>query len=176
MLFRSDKVRRSILVDAKADILIYGNAERALVEVAHRIAKNGLTQDFSDVRGLAFIRNAIPDGWQEVAADDIDSPDEGLRRKHKQDQPSVIRLPSYEQVAGDKELYARASRVLHKESNPGNALPLIQRHGDKEVWLTAPPIPLTTAEMDGVYDLPYARAPHPVYAGQKIPAWEMIRH
>ena len=169
-------MRRSILVDAKADLLLYGNAERALVEVAHRIAKGGLKQDFSDVRGLAYLRNAAPEGWIEAPADDIESPDEGLRRKHMRDIPTVIRMPSYEQVADDKELYARASRVLHKESNPGNALPLIQRHGDKEVWLTPPPIPLTTAEMDGVYDLPYARAPHPSYERQKIPAWEMIRH
>ena len=172
----SDKVRRSIIVDAKADLLLYGNAERALVEVAHRIGKGGIKQDFSDVRGVAFIRNATPEGWLEASADDIDSPDEGIRRKHMRDMPTVIRMPAYEQVAADKELYARGSRVLHKESNPGNALPLIQRHGDKEVWLTAPPIPLTTEEMDGVYDLPYARAPHPAYEGQKIPAWEMIRH
>ena len=172
----SDKVRHSILVDAKADLLLYGNAERALVEVAHRLAKRGLDQDFSDVRGVAFLRDATPEGWEEAPADDIDSPDEGLRRKHMQHVPTVIRLPSFEQVSEDRELYARASRVLHKEANPGNALPLVQRHGDREVWLTPPPIPLTTPEMDGVYDLPYARAPHPDYAGQKIPAWEMIRH
>lgn len=172
----SDKVRRSILVDAKADLLLYGNAERALVEVAHRLAKGGLRQDFSDVRGLAIIRSTTPEGWVEAPADDIDSPDEGLRRKHRQEGPTVLRLPSFEQVAADKELYARASRVLHKEANPGNALPLVQRHGDRELWLTPPPIPLTTEEMDGVYDMPYARAPHPDYAGRKIPAWEMIRH
>ena len=172
----SDKVRRSILMDARGDLLLYGNAERALVEVAHRLAKRGLNQDFSDVRGIAFIRDATPEGWVEASADDIESPDEGIRRKQMGDVPTVIRMPSFEQVADDKELYARASRVLHKEANPGNALPLIQRHGDKEIWLTPPPVPLTTEEMDGVYDLPYARAPHPSYAGQKIPAWEMIRH
>jgi uncharacterized radical SAM protein YgiQ len=172
----SDKVRRSILMDARGDILLYGNAERALVEVAHRIAKRGIDQDFSDVRGVAFVRDGTPEGWAEASADDIESPDEGIRRKQMGDAPTVIRMPSYEQVADDKELYARASRVLHKEANPGNALPLIQRHGDKEIWLTPPPVPLTTEEMDGVYDLPYARAPHPSYAGQKIPAWEMIRH
>ncbi|MCX7349019.1 MAG: YgiQ family radical SAM protein, partial [Alphaproteobacteria bacterium] len=172
----SDKVRRSILFDAKADLLLYGNAERALVEVAHRIAQSGIKADFSDVRGVGFIRSALPEGWVEASADDIESPDEGIRRKHLRHVPTVIRMPSFEQVEEDKELYARASRVLHKEANPGNALPLIQRHGDREMWLTPPPIPLTMAEMDGVYDLPYARAPHPDYAGRKIPAWEMIRH
>ncbi|MCW2319075.1 putative radical SAM protein YgiQ [Rhodoblastus acidophilus] len=168
----SDKVRRSVLVDSKADLLLYGNAERALVETAHRLAKNGLDQDFSDIRGLAFLRDAAPEGWTEAHADDLDG-DEGV---HEKGEKVVVRLPAFEQVSADPEYYARASRVLHRESNPGNARPLIQRHGDKEVWLTPPPIPLTTPEMDGVYGLPYARAPHPAYEGRKIPAWEMIRH
>ncbi|MDE2578459.1 MAG: YgiQ family radical SAM protein [Hyphomicrobiales bacterium] len=169
----SDKVRRSILFDAKADLLLYGNAERALVDVAHRIAKGGIAQDFSDIRGLAFARSATPAGWTEVPVDNLEDSLEGVRAKGEN---FVIRLPSFEQVAGDPESYARASRVLHRESNPGNARPLTQRHGDRDIWLTAPPVPLTTPEMDGVYDLPYARAPHPSYAGAKIPAWEMIRH
>jgi len=168
----SDKVRRSVLADSKADLLLYGNAERALVETAHRLAKNGLDQDFSDIRGLAFLRDAAPEGWTEAHADDLDG-DEGV---HEKGEKVVVRLPAFEQVSADPEYYARASRVLHRESNPGNARPLIQRHGDKEVWLTPPPIPLTTPEMDGVYGLPYARAPHPAYEGRKIPAWEMIRH
>ncbi len=173
----SDKIRRSILLDAKADLLLYGNAERALVEVAHRIAKKGLAQDFSDIGGLALVREAMsegwPEGWREAHADDIDQADEGAQLRGEN---VVVRLPAYQQVADDPESYARASRVLHKESNPGNARPLVQRHGDKDVWLTAPPVPLTTAEMDNVYDLPFARAPHPAYQGAKIPAWEMIRH
>ncbi len=169
----SDKVRRSILLDAKADLLLYGNAERALVEVAHRIAKNGMAQEFLDVRGVALLRNASPEGWTEAHADDLDSAEEG---RGERGENVVVRLPAFEQVSGDHEAYARASRVLHKESNPGNARPLTQRHGAKDVWLTAPPIPLTSAEMDGVYELPFARAPHPSYADAKIPAWEMIRH
>jgi uncharacterized radical SAM protein YgiQ len=172
----SDKIRRSILLDAKADLLLYGNAERALVEVAHRIAqggiKGGIAQDFSDVRGLAFRRDATPEDFIESLADDLDG-DEGVRTKAEN---IVVRLPGYEQVCADAEAYARASRVLHRESNPGNARPLVQKHGDRQVWLTAPPIPLTTPEMDAVYDLPYARAAHPSYEGAKIPAWEMIRH
>ncbi|WP_026605630.1 YgiQ family radical SAM protein [Methylocapsa acidiphila] len=174
----SDKVRRSVLLDAKANLLLYGNAERALVEAAHRIAQGGIGQDFSDIRGLAFARTATPEGWLEAAADDLDDPNEGRQRiaERRNGDDIVIRLPSFEQVSDDPESYARASRVLHKESNPGNARPLTQKHGDRDVWLTAPPIPLTTQEMDGVYDLPFARAPHPAYAGAKIPAWEMIRH
>ena len=174
----SDKIRRSILLDAKADLLLYGNAERALVEVTHRIAKKGSDQNFSDINGLAFIQHSTPSGWTEASADDLEDPNEGRQRitsKNNNDLV-VIRLPSYEQVAQDPQAYARASRVLHRESNPGNARPLTQKHGNKDVWLTIPPIPLTTSEMDGVYDLPFARAPHPSYGNKKIPAWEMIRH
>ena len=100
---------------------------------------------------------------------------------------TVIRLPSYEQVKSDPVLYAHANRVLHLETNPGNARALVQAHGEgataRDVWINPPPIPLTTAEMDHVFDLPYARGPHPSYADEngshdgatKIPAWEMIR-
>ncbi|PKR89878.1 YgiQ family radical SAM protein [Pleomorphomonas diazotrophica] len=168
----SDKVRRSILVDSKADILLYGNAERAIVEVAHRIAKGRDPQTFDDVRGVALMKSTVPEGWTEAHADDIESADEGARQLGPN---TVLRLPAFEQVEADSETYARASRVLHRESNPGNARPLVQRHGDRELWVTPPPIPLTTEEMDGVYELPYARGPHPAYGGAKIPAWEMIR-
>jgi uncharacterized radical SAM protein YgiQ len=97
-------------------------------------------------------------------------------RKPKADRSmQVVRLPAYEEVSQDPVLYAHASRVLHLEANPGNARALVQQHGDREVWLNPPPIPLTTEEMDYVYDLPYARKPHPIYKNAKIPAWEMIR-
>ncbi|HEY4135999.1 MAG TPA: YgiQ family radical SAM protein [Alphaproteobacteria bacterium] len=167
----SEKVRRSILADAKADLLIYGNAERAVVEVANRLAAGEAPRDIDSVRGVALFRR-VPDGYTELHADDLDSADEGAAR-HAGD--TVIRLPAYEQVEQDRESYARASRVLHRESNPGNARPLVQRHGDRDLWLNAPPIPLTSAEMDAVYDLPYARAPHPSYGDAKIPAWDMIK-
>ena len=402
----SDKVRRSILVDSKADILLYGNAERALVELSHRIAKGEKVADIQDIRGTAFLRKAIPEGWDEIESTKLDRPGtidkaidpyemkmgkadascatespssavenspsptalsdnanfpspaggrgargEGqpatqvissqsfaasrlpekilafarelrsnqtnaenliwellrakrflgikFRRQHPHeryiidfycdslkfaieldgsqhqqqqvydekrsqfladagitvlrfwnndvlqntesvleaifqqvvklnptllDSPSplaplppagegnkalsrgentaalasergivatiampisrkpkadrtkqVVRLPDYEAVIKDPVLYAHASRVLHLEANPGNARALVQKHGDREVWLNPPPIPLTTKEMDYVYDMPYARAPHPTYGKAKIPAWEMIR-
>ncbi|MBM3202540.1 YgiQ family radical SAM protein, partial [Candidatus Woesearchaeota archaeon] len=76
----------------------------------------------------------------------------------------------------DTLLYAHASRVLHQETNPGNARALVQKHGDQEVWINPPPYPLTTAEMDGVYGLPYSRQPHTAYEARKIPAFEMIQH
>src|SRR6516162_1653 len=168
----SDKVRRSILADAKADVLLYGNADRAVVEVAHRLAKGASIQSLDDIRGVALFKSATPAGWTEAKADDVDSGDEGARIGSEK---TVIRMPSFEQVEQDREAYARANRVLHRESNPGNARALVQRHGDRELWITPPPIPLTTSEMDAVYDLPYARAPHPSYGDAKIPAWEMIK-
>ena len=167
----SDKVRRSVLADAKADLLLYGNAERAVVEVAHRLAAGEAPRELSDIRGVALFR-PVPEHTTELDASDLDSAEEGAQRLAGD---VVIRLPSCEQVEQDKEAYARASRVLHRESNPGNARPLVQRHGDRDLWLNPPPIPLSTAEMDAVYDLPYARAPHPSYGEAKIPAWDMIK-
>ncbi|WP_315701811.1 MULTISPECIES: YgiQ family radical SAM protein [unclassified Bradyrhizobium] len=167
----SDKVRRSVLADAKADLLLYGNAERAVVEVAHRLAAGEAPRELNDIRGVALFRR-VPENTTELHADDLDSADEGAARQKGE---VVIRLPSCQQVETDREAYARASRVLHRESNPHNARPLVQRHGDRDLWLNPPPIPLTMAEMDSVYDLPYARAPHPSYGDAKIPAWEMIR-
>jgi uncharacterized radical SAM protein YgiQ len=298
----SDKVRRSIVVDAKCDLLLYGNAERALVEIAHRLAAKVPVQQITDVRGTAFVRRSDDESrhdWFEIDSSQVDEP--GRVEAHinpyqttseqaaqqgsncaKEDRPhpdplpqagegtiqpgplrqaggeaiqpgpllqagdgtrtgasggrdalplplagegrgegasvqregvslqpltfhpnpalygrgsvkvpprdrSVIRLPSYEQVKADPVLYAHANRVLHLETNPGNARALVQAHGEgvtaRDVWITPPPIPLTTAEMDAVFDLPYARSPHPSYADEagshdgatKIPAWEMIR-
>ena len=252
----SDKVRRSVVVDSKCDLLLYGNAERAVVEIAHRLAAKEPVQNITDVRGTAFVRRETPEGWFEIDSTSVDAPgrveahvnpylmiseqaleqgescarnDEAravadevnaktaakgskavkgavggktespllfqpnpsLQVKGKLKVPprdrSVIRLPSYEQVKSDPVLYAHANRVLHLETNPGNARAIVQAHGDgrtaRDVWITPPPIPLTTAEMDLVFDLPYARSPHPIYADEngshdgatKIPAWEMIR-
>ncbi|MDO5625037.1 MAG: YgiQ family radical SAM protein [Pseudomonadota bacterium] len=287
----SDKVRRSIVVDSKCDLLLYGNAERALVEVAHRLARREPVESITDVRGTAFVMRSAPEGWFEIDSTEVDQPGrveahinpyqttseqaagqgascdsgaaktiassadgvsglksgeqplrfvrnaagaasvgsphpnpppEGEGANTRADLPqlsqmasglspspsgggqgwgpptpaippraprdkTVIRLPSYEQVKRDAVLYAHANRVLHLETNPGNARALVQAHGEgataRDVWLNPPPIPLTTAEMDAIFDLPYARSPHPRYADARgrhdgdtrIPAWEMIR-
>ena len=97
------------------------------------------------------------------------------RVKSEDRERSVIRMPSFETVTADPVLYAHASRILHLEANPGNARALVQRHGDVDVWLNPPPIPLTTKDMDFVYELPYARKPHPVYGNADIPAYKMIK-
>ena len=191
----SDQVRRSILVDAKADILLYGNAERALVELAHRLAKREPISNIRDLRGTAFLSRSLPEGWTEIAATDCPPlprplPREGgggeemdatqgdarLAGPRRPDRArTVIRLPSYEQVKADPLLYAQASRLFHLETNPGNARALVQVHGDRDVWFNPPPIPLTSAELDRVYELPYSRRPHDAYGEARIPAWEMIR-
>ena len=246
----SDKVRRSVVVDAKCDLLLYGNAERAIVEIAHRLAAKEPVEQITDVRGTAFFQRSTPEGWFEIDSTSVDElgrvethinpyqttaeqaeaqgqtcskedasssvrpePVEGLTGastssarteialtfhpnpalygkgtiKVAPRDRSVIRLPSFEQVKADPVLYAHANRVLHLETNPGNARALVQAHGEgttaRDVWINPPPIPLTTAEMDLVFGLPYARSPHPTYADEsgghdgttKIPAWEMIR-
>ena len=171
----SDKVRRSVLLDSKADLLLYGNAERAIVDITHRFARGETPKDMRDVRGIAFATNTLLNGWRELDLHDIDNHEISLVSPKKTDSRTVIRLPSYEQVSEDRETYAHASRLLHIESNPGNARPLIQKHGNRNVWVTEPPIPQTTKEMAGVFALPYARAPPPVSGQAKIPAWEMIR-
>ena len=171
----SEKIRRSVLVDSKADMLVYGNAERAIIEIAQRALKGESPKAMTDIRGTAIMRSSLPEGWTVVDSSSIDDPSATVSPRAAGADRMAVRLPSYEQVTADKVLYAHASRVLHQESNPGNARALVQRHGDRDVWLNPPPIPLETNEMDGVYDLPYARAPHPSYGDARIPAWEMIR-
>ncbi|SMF86172.1 uncharacterized radical SAM protein YgiQ [Azospirillum oryzae] len=171
----SEKIRRSVLVDSKADMLVYGNAERAIIEIAQRALNGESPKAMTDIRGTAIMRSSLPEGWTVVDSSSIDDPAATVSPRAAGADRMVVRLPSYEQVTADKVLYAHASRVLHQESNPGNARALVQRHGDRDVWLNPPPIPLETNEMDGVYDLPYARAPHPSYGDARIPAWEMIR-
>lgn len=175
----SEKVRRSVLMDAKADLLMYGNAERAIVALTHRLAAGESISSIRDLRGTAFVTSSLPPDVRVV--DESSLPDErpaGQVRALRMQQPDVvsaIRLPSYEQVRDDRALYAHASRLLHRETNPGNARPLIQSHGDRYVWLNPPPIPLTTEEMDWVFERPFRRVPHPAYGDAKIPAYEMIR-
>jgi uncharacterized radical SAM protein YgiQ len=202
----SEKVRRSILLDARADLLVYGNAERAIVEIAHRLARREPISAITDLRGTAFVGKALPEGWIEIDSTSIDEPgplappaDPYAMEPARPAPPaaagtagvqvvrlvrqvpnamrdkSVVRMPSCEAVQDDPVLYAHASRILHVESNPGNARCLVQRHGDVDVWLNPPPIPLTTREMDTLYELPYRRVPHPAYGDAKIPAYEMIR-
>ncbi len=166
----SDKLRRSILVGTKADLLLYGNAERAIIEVAHRAAAGEQIAKIHDLRGTAFLTNKIPEDWVELDHSHLE--EESFRVKGDK---LVVRLPGFEQLKDDKRLYAHAARVFHHETNPGNARPLIQKYGPRELWVNPPPIPLTTPEYDRVYDQPFTRKPHPSYGHANIPAYEMIR-
>ena len=208
----SDKVRRSILLDSQADLLLYGNAERAIVDVAHRLADGEPIHTIRDLRGTAFVRKRVPDDWRVIDSSSIDTVGPtvkptnpyvdtrtescattsetagtaaeietvtlvgALAQAGDKDKKAVIRIPSFEQVKEDGALYAHASRVLHKETNPYNARPLVQSHGDREVWLNSPPIPLETEELDWVFEMPYTRLPHSSYGNARITAYEMIRH
>lgn len=213
----SDKVRRSVLFDAKADMLMFGNSERPLLEVAHRLANGEEIKDIQDVRGTAVIRkqplpewlgvdstsvdkigkiDPIPSPYQEweencktqnedasnVANADPSEPQviniqpfnpRGTRRKPWD--KTYVKLPAFEVVRDERTHYAHASRILHQETNPGCARALVQRHGDRIIWINPPAFPLETEEMDTVFDLPYARVPHPSYGKAKIPAYDMIK-
>ena len=202
----SDKVRRSVLVDSHADLLVYGNAERAIVEIAHRLAAGAAPSEITDLRGTSFVVDKLPDGWSELDSTSLDRPgrvepmpdpyameearkeaacstgeavpaqDKIIPLRRKVDRTKqVIRMPSFEQVSADPVLYAHASRILNLEANPGNARALVQRHGKSDVWINPPPIPLTTPEMDALYELPFQRIPHPRHQATKIPAYEMIK-
>ena len=175
----SDKVRRSVLFDAKADMLVYGNAERTVIELAHRLSEGTPINELRDIRGTAVPVRELPKGFVEVDSSEVDQGAElvKLRRRalaHPRAQ-TALRLPSYEQVRDDKVLYAHASRVLHQEASPHNGRALVQRHGKRDVWINPPPVPLSTEEMDAVFELPYQRRPHPIYEEAKIPAYEMIK-
>jgi uncharacterized radical SAM protein YgiQ len=218
----SDKVRKSILIDSSADILLFGNAERAIVELTHQLSRGVKINELETIRGTAIIREQMPEDWTEIDSSRIDWPskwpqdfepyknpydydhnpttnkdcaskNEAGKKKAEEVKEikiipmplaskqnlnrdkTYIRLPSFEKVKNDSALYAHTSRILHLESNPHNARPLVQRHGSKDILINLPPIPLSTEEMDAVFALPYQRKPHPSYGDAKIPSYDMIK-
>ena len=205
----SDKVKRSVLVDSKADILLYGNAERAIVDLAHGLAQGKTIDDLKGLRGTAFMTSESLPGYRVIDSTSVDEPGkvDKLLNPYQGMEPEVcdaeaenavskdvveaqavslmassnptadvIRLPSFDVVKDDPVLYAHTARVMHKETNPHNALALIQAHGERHVCFNPPPIPLSTPELDWVFEQPYQRRPHPAYGDHKIPALEMIQH
>jgi uncharacterized radical SAM protein YgiQ len=161
----SDRVRRSILLDAKADLLVFGMGERPAWEIARRLAAGESVRDLHDVRGTAHVKKNRRE-WEPLAAD---------ASRFVTDRKVVV-LPSYEEVATDKQAFARMSRLFQYETNPYNGRPLLQPHGDEAVYFNSPALPLSEEEMDGLYDLPFVRAPHPSYAGERIPAFDTVKH
>jgi len=192
----SDTVRRSILLDAKADLLVYGMGEKAIVEIARRLAAGQSVKDLRDMRGIAYALGASesPNLGARSASEGSDGPSLVLRASQRcmvdgaafvdlSGSTTEVRgglpasfclLPSYEQVKADKSAFVEATRLIHLNTNPLNAKHLVQYHERQAVVVTPPAPPLTQADMDEIYDLPYTRRPHSSYR-EPIPAYEMIK-
>ena len=161
----SDSVRRSILLDAKADLLVFGMGEHAAWEIARRLDAGERVEQLGNVRGTAHVRKN-KQAWADAAAHPS---------RYVTDHKPVV-LPSYEEVCADKQAFARMSRQLQYETNAHNARPLLQPHGDQAVYFNPPALPLDEGEMDGLYDLPFVRRPHWAYDGERVPAFDTIKH
>ncbi len=148
----SDKVRRSILLDSKADLVVFGMGEDSIVQIARRLQNGETVKQLRDMRGVAYAMGA-----SETPPDD------------------AVVLPSYEDVTTDKLAFAEATRIIHNETNPLNARRLIQFHALQAVVVNPPPLPISQAAMDCIYSLNYTRQPHPSYR-EPIPAYEMIKN
>lgn len=149
----SDKVRRSILQDSKADLLVYGMAERPLDAIVTAMREGKSLKELKNIPGTAVM----------ISNGELDAVDS-----------RALEIPSYEAVISDKKEYAAASKQIHLNQNPYSARPLAQDHGDRYLLVNPPALPLSTEEIDGVYALPFTRRPHHAYS-ESIPAWEMIR-
>jgi uncharacterized radical SAM protein YgiQ len=149
----SDKVRRSIILDCKADLVVFGMGERPIIEIAHRLARGEAVRELRDLRGVVYRLGASEQPPTE----------------------NTITLPSYEEVAADKRSFARLTKIAHNETNPHNARRLVQRHDREAVVVNPPALPLAQPEMDRVYGLPYTRQPHPSYGDRPIPAYEVVK-
>ena len=158
----SESVRRSVVLDAKADLLVFGMGERPVGELADRLAAGEPIATISGIRGTAKV--LTKGKW------------EGLERSRHIGDGQLVELPSYERVCADKRAFSRMSRLFQRETSPGNGRPILQPHGDRAVYLNPPAEPLSTAEMDALYALPFCRRPHSSYGAQRIPAYETIKH
>ncbi len=186
-----DRVRRSLILDARADLVVYGMGERPLVDILERHRQGTPIAEIRDVPGTAyaigklgrphfFPEEEFTDGvpWFEQA----DSLLERLRPRTGEEMHagrSVLELPAFEELKGSddasKERFARAQHIFHREHNPDRAPVLLQRHGDQTVVINPPAHPISTEELDAIFSLPYNKAPHPSYGGERIPAFETVR-
>ena len=134
----SDTVRRSILVDSKADVLIYGMGELQIIELAEALDQNRFEESLPNIRGICYMSKDIPS---------ID----------------CVECPSFEEIKVDKMAFADAFRIQYDEQDPFYGRPIVQKHGDRYVVQNVPALPLTQEQMDAAYDLPYTRKWHPAY-------------
>lgn len=149
----SDTVRRSILLDSKADLVVFGMGESAIVEITKRLESGETVNDLRDMCGVAYAMGAK------------ETPPSGA---------DIVLLPSHEEVKRDPSQFAEATRLIHVETNPYNAKALVQRHDRQFVVCNPPRLPESQEAMDFIYDLPYTRNPHPSYT-EPIPAHDMIK-
>jgi uncharacterized radical SAM protein YgiQ len=159
----SDQVRRSILLDSKADLLVFGMGERAAWEIARRLDAGEKVSDLTDVRGTAHVKKNRR-AWAHIETS-----------RYTTD-GKVLVLPSYEEVKSDKQAFAKMSRLFQYETNAHNGRPLLQPHGDEAVYFNSPALPLGEEDMDGLYDLPFQRRPHFSYGKDRIPAFDTVKH
>ena len=158
----SDRVLPSSLVSSKADLVAFGTGERTILEIAKGLDSGQSIRALRRLRGVAYLL-----GKNEMLAEDhvFDAANNG----------ETVELPSHEDVTTDPLAFARATRLLHRETNPLNARRLVQAIGDRRVVINPPPHGLSEAEMDAVHGLPYTRKPHSRYAAAgEIPAWRTI--
>jgi uncharacterized radical SAM protein YgiQ len=179
----SDTVKRSILLDSKADLVVYGMGEKNIVTIAERLAAGKTVRDLRDLRGVAYAMGASESPAANVAQEvlpgllpRVDGPPAShvTRADGTSWQPETIVIPSFEEIKSDKLAFAEATRLIHSHTNPFNAATLVQYHDRQAIVQNPPAFPLTQAEMDEMYDLPYTRRPHPMYT-EPIPAHEMIK-
>jgi uncharacterized radical SAM protein YgiQ len=173
--FWSDTVRRSILLDCKADLLVYGMGEAPSVEIAHRLASGQAVRDLRDMRGVAYVLGAREAEALRAVGQVSNLPSSpGRLETCPTSKDETLLLPSFEEVKEDRHAFVEATRVIHINTNPFNAKTLVQSHGREAVVVNPPSLPLSQEEMDRVYDLPYTRRPHSAYT-EPIPAYEMIK-
>lgn len=152
--FQSDKVRQSLLADAPADLLVFGMGETQTVEIARRLQTGERIGDIRDIPGTVW--KIPPKEWKTFPRENI------------------ISIPSYTETASDKQAFARAFGVIHREQDPVRGRAIAQHHPKTVIVQNPPARPLPQAELDHVYELPYTRQPHPSYR-EKIPALESVR-
>ena len=162
----SDTVKPSSLVSSKADLVVFGMGERAILEIAAALDAGRGVKEVRGLRGTAYMLGA---------KEELPAFDEAMRCDSTPDDDTRV-LPSLEEVKGDPKAFALATRFVHHESNPFNSRRLVQAHGDRRVVQNPPSFPLSMEEMDTIYDLPYRRGAHPSYGEQRIPAWETIKN
>ena len=179
--FWSEKVKRSMVLDARVDLLVYGMGETPLLEVLDRLKRGESIKEIRDVAGTAYFigKKGVPHFFK---SNDKTPDDEEVTHENwfKHDLPKGAKfLPSFEEIKGSdpesKERFARAQHIFHREQNPWSSPILVQRHGELSVIVNPPQKPMNTPELDSVFDLPYQRVPHPSYGDAKIPAYEMVK-